>query len=143
MVQDVPSAPGLGWVDLIFECSTLCPILMRIWQKRQDSWARSLEHPNQSQPNPGPRADGTPCKGLRKISSSSRKIRFSFTQLDICEGSSFSANNPTRGDLAEGTEGELATREMRCGDGDEFTCQSETLSKQQKIRERSYKEAGV
>ena len=32
----------LGWVDLDFECSTVCPFLlgpMRIWQKRLGSWA--------------------------------------------------------------------------------------------------------
>ena len=47
------------WVGLNFECST--------------AWAdgnlaevagqpgKMVEHPNQSQPNPGPQADGTPC----------------------------------------------------------------------------------
>ena len=36
----------LGWVDLCFECSAVCPILpglMVIWQER-------FEHLNQSQP---------------------------------------------------------------------------------------------
>ena len=57
-LRGVQSARGMGWVDLNFECPTVClilPGLMEIWQK----W---LEHPKQSQPNPGPRADGTPCR---------------------------------------------------------------------------------
>ena len=48
---------GFRRVDLNFECSTVCPILpglMGIWQKRL---GKMVEHPNQSQPNPGPRAD--------------------------------------------------------------------------------------
>ena len=43
LLQGVPSARGLGWVDLDFEYSTVCPILpglMGIWQKWQGSWAR-------------------------------------------------------------------------------------------------------
>ena len=51
-------------VDLNFGCFTVCPILpglMGIWQKWLDSWARWVEHPNQSQPTQGPRALGTPC----------------------------------------------------------------------------------
>ena len=43
VVQGVPSACGLGLVDLDFECFTVCPILlrlMRIWQKRLGSWTR-------------------------------------------------------------------------------------------------------
>ena len=60
-VQGVPSARGLGWVDLNFECSTvrrILPGLMVIWQKRL---RKVGEHPNQRQPKPGPRADGTLC----------------------------------------------------------------------------------
>ena len=33
----------LGWVDLDFECSTVCPImsgLMGIWQKELSKWAK-------------------------------------------------------------------------------------------------------
>ena len=42
-IQGVPSELRLGFVDLDFECSTVCPILpgrMGIWQKRLGSWAR-------------------------------------------------------------------------------------------------------
>ena len=42
-VQGVPSARGLGWVDLSFVCSTVClilPGLMGIWQKGLGCWAR-------------------------------------------------------------------------------------------------------
>ena len=42
-LQGVPSARGLGLVDLNFEYSTVCPILprlMAIWQKRLGRWAR-------------------------------------------------------------------------------------------------------
>ena len=34
---------NLGWVDLDFDCYTVCPILLRlvgIWQKWLSSWAR-------------------------------------------------------------------------------------------------------
>ena len=61
-VQGVQYARVLSWVDLNFECSTVCPILpglVGIWQKRL---AKMEQHPNLSQPNPGPRGDGTPCK---------------------------------------------------------------------------------
>ena len=40
-LQGVPSARALGWIDLDFECSTVCPILtwlMGIWQKRLGKW---------------------------------------------------------------------------------------------------------
>ena len=43
IVQGVPFARGLGWVDLNLECSTVCPILhglMGIWQKGLGIWAR-------------------------------------------------------------------------------------------------------
>ena len=42
-LQGVPIARGLDWVDLDFECSTVCPILlglMGVWQKRLCIWAR-------------------------------------------------------------------------------------------------------
>ena len=42
-LQGVQSELRLGFVDLNFECSTVCPILlglMGIWQKRLGSWAR-------------------------------------------------------------------------------------------------------
>ena len=42
-IQGVPSELGLGFVDLGFECSFVCPTLlglMGIWQKRLGSWAR-------------------------------------------------------------------------------------------------------
>ena len=47
--------------------STVCPILhgqMEIWQTRLVSGelGKMVEHPNQSQHNPGARADGTSCK---------------------------------------------------------------------------------
>ena len=38
-IQAVPSTRGMGWVDLNFECSIVCPILpglMGIWQKQLD-----------------------------------------------------------------------------------------------------------
>ena len=42
-VQGVPSELRLGFADLDFKCSTVCPTLlglMGIWQKRLSSWAR-------------------------------------------------------------------------------------------------------
>ena len=41
--QGVPCPRKLGFVDLNFECSTVCPTLLGllgIWQKRLGSWAR-------------------------------------------------------------------------------------------------------
>ena len=49
-IQGVPSARRLGWVDINFECSTVClilPGLVGIWQKHL---GKMVEHPNQSQP---------------------------------------------------------------------------------------------
>ena len=60
-LQGDSSGRGLGWVDMNFECSTVCPILpglMGIWQKRL---GKMVEHPNLSQPNPGPRPEESPC----------------------------------------------------------------------------------
>ena len=60
-LQGVPSSRGLGWVDLNFQCSTVCPIrpgLIGVWQKRLGKMA---EHPNISQSIPVPGAHGTPC----------------------------------------------------------------------------------
>ena len=42
-LQSVPSARGVGWVDINFDCSTVCPIvpgMMGIWQKPLGSWTR-------------------------------------------------------------------------------------------------------
>ena len=42
-MQGDPFARGMSWVDLIFECFTVCPILpglMGICQKQLDSWER-------------------------------------------------------------------------------------------------------
>ena len=64
IVQGVPSEQRLGFVDLDFECSTVCPTLlgpMGIWQKRL---GKMVEHRNQSQPNPGLSSLGTPCMGM-------------------------------------------------------------------------------
>ena len=47
--QGDTSSRGKGCIDLNFECSTFCPILYG--QKRL---GKTVEHPNQSQPNPGP-----------------------------------------------------------------------------------------
>ena len=52
-LQGVPCARRLGFVDLDFECSTVCPTLlglMGIWQKRL---GKMVEQRNQSQSNPG------------------------------------------------------------------------------------------
>ena len=47
----------LGWVDMDFECSTVCPILQRLMEDRQkglSKWeGKVVELGNQSQPNPG------------------------------------------------------------------------------------------
>ena len=53
-VQGVPCACRLGFVDVDFESSTVCPILlglMGIWQKWLSTWARWWNIPNQSHPN--------------------------------------------------------------------------------------------
>ena len=50
------------WVDLDFECSTVCPILPGKLAEVAEQLGKIVEHPNQSQPNPGECADGTPWK---------------------------------------------------------------------------------
>ena len=53
----IQQVSDLDRVDLDFCCSTVCPVLlglMRDKQNGQTRWARFPEHPNQSQPNPGP-----------------------------------------------------------------------------------------
>ena len=60
-LQGVRSACRLGYVDLDFECCTVCPILpglMGIWQKQL---GKMVEHQNLSQHNPGLRPVGSPC----------------------------------------------------------------------------------
>ena len=60
-IQGVPSARGLSWIDLHFECFTVCLILSGltgIWQMRL---GKMVEHPNQTKSNSGARPDGTPC----------------------------------------------------------------------------------
>ena len=69
-LQGVPSARGLGLVDLNCECSTVWPILpgvTGIWQKRLGNM---VEHTNHSQLNPCPRADGIPCMGYIEMNHS-------------------------------------------------------------------------
>ena len=55
--------PGLGlaWFWLVHCLPTSLPRLMRDSQKGQIRWTRWLEHPKQSQPNPGPRPAESPC----------------------------------------------------------------------------------
>ena len=55
----------LGLVDCDFECSPVCPVLLGlvgIWQKRLCNWARWSNIQIKFNPNPGARAEGTPCK---------------------------------------------------------------------------------
>ena len=49
----------LGWVDLDFECSTVCQILPGLIMAGQ--LGKMVEHRNQSHLNQGLRPDGTPC----------------------------------------------------------------------------------
>ena len=47
---------NLGWVDLNLD--VVCPTLLQpmgVWQRMM------MEHPNQSQPNPGSRPPASPC----------------------------------------------------------------------------------
>ena len=39
----------------------ILPGQMRVWQNGLSGLARWMEHPNHSQSNPGPQADGSPC----------------------------------------------------------------------------------
>ena len=58
-LQGVPSARRLDWFTWI---SSVPP--MGMWQKQL---GEMMEHPNQSQPNPGPQLDESPCT-LKSIS---------------------------------------------------------------------------
>ena len=55
---------NLGWVDLDFDCSTVCLILLQlvgIWPEAAEQLARWWNIPNQSQPNTGLPGDWSPC----------------------------------------------------------------------------------
>ena len=66
------------WVNLDLGCSTVL-----LGQHRSCSTAqRPVEHPNQSQPNPGPRGDRSPCRrGNRALPTQSRLPRSGFWPL--------------------------------------------------------------
>ena len=69
LVQDVPSELRLGFVDLDFEFSTVCPTLlgqMGVWQKQLGSWARWWRTEIKVNPTPGLSSLGTPCTGIAK-----------------------------------------------------------------------------
>ena len=54
----------LDWSDFDLGSSAICPTQPRrmgFWQKWLNNWARWKNIPNLCQPNPSPRADGTPC----------------------------------------------------------------------------------
>ena len=54
----------LGWVDLNLEFYNICPILCLLIRNLAEpavQLGKMVEHLNQSQPNQGLRADGTPC----------------------------------------------------------------------------------
>ena len=94
----------LGWVD--FGYSTVCPILleqMRVWQN--GSWARWVKHPNQSQPNPGPRGDGSPCNQEEAV--------FFFTQDSCNTYSTRLANLGLRTGLDCGTKARICNGALR------------------------------
>ena len=55
VVQGVPCARRLGFVDLDFECSTVCLTLLVLTEFGRSgcaAWQDGVEHRNQSQPNP-------------------------------------------------------------------------------------------
>ena len=61
-MQGEPSRLGLGLVD--FCPSNICQALLELKKARANglsSRTRRVEHPNKSQPNPGPRCDDSPC----------------------------------------------------------------------------------
>ena len=63
-LQGVPSELRLGFVDLDFEGSTVCPTLlglMGIWQKRLGSWARWWNTEIKVNPTQVSSSLGTPC----------------------------------------------------------------------------------
>ena len=53
----------LTWIFNCIVC-TFLPWLPEIWQKRHSSLAKKMEHPNQSQPNRGPRSEWSLCNFL-------------------------------------------------------------------------------
>ena len=62
---------NLGWVDLDFDCSTVCLILLQlvgIWPEAAEQLARWWNIPNQSQPNTGLPGDWSPCTNLGLLS---------------------------------------------------------------------------
>ena len=64
----------LCWVDLAFECSTVCPILPGLignLSEEARQVGKMVEHRYPSQPNPGPRPDGPLYKDDRIAKSQS------------------------------------------------------------------------
>ena len=49
---------GLTWILSVPLSAQFC---LGGWEFGRSSWARWVAHPNQRQPNPGPRTHGTPC----------------------------------------------------------------------------------
>ena len=65
-VQGVPSELRMGFVDLNFDCSSIC---LTAWADGNFSevagqLGKMVEHRNQSQPNPGLSSLGTPCTNM-------------------------------------------------------------------------------
>ena len=70
IVQGVPSELRLGFVDLDFKCSTVCPTLlglMGICHKRLGSWARWWNTEIKVNSNPGFSSLGTLCTNRKNI----------------------------------------------------------------------------
>ena len=64
----------LGRVDFDFICSTVCPVLFGLMGIGQKWLCKMVKHPNQSQPNPGLRADESRCTFKSMIIRGSRNI---------------------------------------------------------------------
>ena len=89
--------------DFDFAYSTVCLILlgyMRAWQDGLNRRARQVEHTDQIRPNPGPRADGSPCIDVRITRSmeliTPQLARWLASQSGPSDGhaSGFSERNP-------------------------------------------------
>ena len=93
-MQGVPSERTLGFVDLYFECSTVCLTLhgpIGNLAEVAGQLGKMVEHRNQIQPNPGLRAHGTPCSADDKCFVVHNSV---ISVYDWCEGYNFQFPRP-------------------------------------------------
>ena len=112
VLQGVPSARGLDWVDLKLECSIVTQILLELMESCQKLMSKMVEHPNLSQLNQGLQADGTPCRNSDRPvapTGESINVQVSRENLHCFVGLSKKTRAPGIAAAADGDESESST----------------------------------